>query len=110
MSERKTVGKVIERAVSDAAYNAGHDSMTPGAHAASSAFGECMRTVRAAIPGLWGAEIVEARYFRGDLGVHDGFFTDELAALDYKELLGLKDGQRVRIIILPLEEKEDDSR
>lgn len=108
MSE--TVGELINRAISDAAWGAGHDSMTPSAHAASSAWGRCMRVVRAAIPGLWDTEIVEATYGRGDYETYDAFFTDKLAALDYEALLGLKDGQRVRIIILPLEEKEDDSR
>ena len=101
MSERKTVGEQIDMAVSDAAYAAGHDSMTARAHAASSAFGDCMKAVRAAIPGLWDAEIVRVQRAYGKI-----------------RAVGLanSDGDLVfpepyqRIIVLPLEEKEDDSR
>ena len=56
-----TLGELIARAVSDAAFKNGHDGMNAGAHAASQEWGRCMRVVRNVLlsRGLWDAEVLE---------------------------------------------------
>lgn len=98
MSE--TVGKLVSKQLPYLGLNT-----SPGPPI-SRGRGDVIRALKTL--GLWDAEIVEGEVWRayGDTGP-DEFFIGKLGT---KARRFCFEGETVRIIVLPVEEKEDDSR
>ena len=60
--------------------------------------------------GLWNAQIVEGVFYGGAIDEFPTILDKNDAVIDFEGIWKLKDGDPVRIIVLPPKEPDDDSR